>query len=263
MQGKQSTLTGVAALLFAGGLILMFAALYRDAAHGGPLLWVGLTAAGRDDRLLVCGARAPTRRRRAGHVDETNGRAIFSAHGRTAQSRSAKGDRTRARILDEAVELASVQGLGALTIGPLAERLGLSKSGLFAHFRSKEALQVETLERAAELFRAEVTEPMRAEPDRADRLRGSVRALDRLAREFRPHRRLPDPGGGGRIRRRAGAGARHRGAPVRRIAGPDPQIRARRAAATATPRRSPPPSSGSRCRISCACGCSATARRAP
>lgn len=42
MQGKQSTLTGVAALLFAGGLILLFAALYRDAAHGGPLLWVGL-----------------------------------------------------------------------------------------------------------------------------------------------------------------------------------------------------------------------------
>lgn len=81
-----------------------------------------------------------------------------------------KGDRTRARILDEAVELASVQGLGALTIGPLAERLGLSKSGLFAHFRSKEALQVETLERAAELFRADVTEPIRA-VNRADRLR--------------------------------------------------------------------------------------------
>ena len=82
----------------------------------------------------------------------------------------AKGDRTRARILDEAVGLASVQGIGALTIGPLAERLGLSKSGLFAHFRSKEALQVETLERAAELFRADVTEPLRAEPDRAKRL---------------------------------------------------------------------------------------------
>jgi AcrR family transcriptional regulator len=81
-----------------------------------------------------------------------------------------KGDRTRARILDEAVELASVQGLGALTIGPLAERLGLSKSGLFAHFRSKEALQVETLERAAELFRADVTEPIRAVADRAERL---------------------------------------------------------------------------------------------
>ena len=83
----------------------------------------------------------------------------------------AKGDRTRSRILDEAVDLASVQGIGALTIGPLAERLGLSKSGLFAHFRSKEALQVETLDRAAELFRADVTEPVRAEPDRAERLR--------------------------------------------------------------------------------------------
>jgi AcrR family transcriptional regulator len=82
----------------------------------------------------------------------------------------AKGDRTRARILDAAVELASVNGLGALTIGPLAERLGLSKSGLFAHFRSKEALQVETLDRAAERFRVLVTEPVRAEPDKAARL---------------------------------------------------------------------------------------------
>src|SRR5215213_1269244 len=82
----------------------------------------------------------------------------------------AKGDRSRARILDAAVELASVQGLGSLTIGPLADRLGLSKSGLFAHFRSKEALQVETLERAAELFREAVIVPVRAEPDRGKRL---------------------------------------------------------------------------------------------
>jgi AcrR family transcriptional regulator len=88
-----------------------------------------------------------------------------------AKADLAKGDRTRARILDEAVELASVQGLGSLTIGPLAERLGLSKSGLFAHFRSKEMLQVETLQRAAELFRVEVTEPIRLVPERADRLR--------------------------------------------------------------------------------------------
>jgi AcrR family transcriptional regulator len=83
----------------------------------------------------------------------------------------AKGDRTRARILDEAVELASVQGIGALTIGPLAERLGLSKSGLFAHFSSKEALQLETLQRASERFRADVTEPLRVLPDRRLRLR--------------------------------------------------------------------------------------------
>src|ERR1700752_4182516 len=83
----------------------------------------------------------------------------------------AKGDRTRARILDEAVDLASVQGLGGLTIGPLAERLGLSKSGLFAHFQSKEALQLETLDRAAERFRAEGTEPLRALENRSARLR--------------------------------------------------------------------------------------------
>jgi AcrR family transcriptional regulator len=83
----------------------------------------------------------------------------------------AKGDRTRSRILDEAVELASVQGLGGLTIGPLAERLGLSKSGLFAHFRSKEALQVETLERVATLFSQAVSDKVRAEPDRSKRLR--------------------------------------------------------------------------------------------
>jgi AcrR family transcriptional regulator len=83
----------------------------------------------------------------------------------------AKGDRTRARILDEAMDLASVQGLGGLTIGPLAERLGLSKSGLFAHFESKEALQLETLDRAAALFRRDVTEPLRAIADRSARLR--------------------------------------------------------------------------------------------
>src|SRR2546423_1367127 len=82
----------------------------------------------------------------------------------------AKGDRTRSRILDEAVDLASVQGLGGLTIGPLAERLGLSKSGLFAHFESKEALQIETLDRAAVLFRQDVTEPLRA-VNRSERLR--------------------------------------------------------------------------------------------
>ena len=59
-----------------------------------------------------------------------------------------------------------MQGLGALTIGPLAERLGLSKSGLFAHFRSKEALQVETLERAADAVsrRRSATDPRRAGP---------------------------------------------------------------------------------------------------
>jgi AcrR family transcriptional regulator len=60
-----------------------------------------------------------------------------------------KGGRTRSRILDEAASLASVGGIGSVTLGHLAERLGMSKSGLFAHFDSKEALQVEILDRAA------------------------------------------------------------------------------------------------------------------
>src|ERR1043166_6259280 len=88
---------------------------------------------------------------------KTNDRAISSS-----MTDFAKGERTRARILDEAVGLVSVQGIGALTIGPLAERLGLSKSGLFAHFPSREALQVETLDRAAGRFRVLVPAPVRA-----------------------------------------------------------------------------------------------------
>jgi AcrR family transcriptional regulator len=60
-----------------------------------------------------------------------------------------KGDDTRARILDEALRLASRDGLEGLTIGILATALGLSKSGLFAHFGSKEALQIAVLEHAS------------------------------------------------------------------------------------------------------------------
>lgn len=83
---------------------------------------------------------------------------------------SSKGDRTRDRILDAAATVASVGGVNSVTIGPLAESLGMSKSGLFAHFRSKEALQVETLDRSAERFERAVMDPVRAEPDKSKRL---------------------------------------------------------------------------------------------
>lgn len=82
-----------------------------------------------------------------------------------------KGERTRVRILDEAVGVASEGGVGAVTLGPLAERLGMSKSGLFAHFKSKEALQVEVLKRAAERFTEIVIAPIREEKDKPKRLR--------------------------------------------------------------------------------------------
>ncbi|HEX9308004.1 MAG TPA: helix-turn-helix domain-containing protein, partial [Anaeromyxobacter sp.] len=63
-----------------------------------------------------------------------------------------KGEETRGAILERAIQLASEVGLEGLTIGRLASALDLSKSGLFAHFSSKEGLQVATLDRAAELF---------------------------------------------------------------------------------------------------------------
>lgn len=79
--------------------------------------------------------------------------------------RRVKGRRTRESILATAVHLASVEGLEGLTIGRLAAELGMSKSGLFAHFGSKEELQLATLDAARDIFIAEVVAPAReAEP---------------------------------------------------------------------------------------------------
>ena len=73
--------------------------------------------------------------------------------------RQARGLRTREAILARAVDIASVHGLDGLTVGSLAEALGMSKSGLFAHFGSKEELQLATVEEAREIFIAKVTRP--------------------------------------------------------------------------------------------------------
>jgi AcrR family transcriptional regulator len=70
-----------------------------------------------------------------------------------------KGEETRLAILDRAVDVARVVGLGGLTIGTLAERTQLSKSGLFGHFRSKEALQLAVLEHGRADFEADVVRP--------------------------------------------------------------------------------------------------------
>jgi AcrR family transcriptional regulator len=92
-----------------------------------------------------------------------------------------KGTATRASILDRAVDLASAEGLEGLTIGGLATELRMSKSGLFAHFGSKQELQLATIAAAAERFRAAVIEPALELPDGAPRLRAmSERYLDRL-----------------------------------------------------------------------------------
>jgi AcrR family transcriptional regulator len=82
-----------------------------------------------------------------------------------------KGELTRQAILERAVALASANGLEGLTIGKLATTLGLSKSGLFAHFQSKEALEVQVLEAAAARFVDIVVKPALAAPRGEPRLR--------------------------------------------------------------------------------------------
>jgi AcrR family transcriptional regulator len=76
-----------------------------------------------------------------------------------AIGRKAQGERTRQVILEAAVDLASAEGLEGLTIGRLATALSMSKSGLFAHFGSKEDLQLATIEAARAVFIREVIRP--------------------------------------------------------------------------------------------------------
>ncbi len=73
--------------------------------------------------------------------------------------RRSDGEATHAAILAAAMRLASVEGLASLTIGRLARELGVSKSGVFAHFRSKQRLQLETIAAAGEVFEREVLRP--------------------------------------------------------------------------------------------------------
>ena len=74
-------------------------------------------------------------------------------------ARKAQGEGTRKAILEAAVHIASAEGLEGLTIGRLATELSMSKSGLFAHFGSKEDLQVATVEAARTIFIREVIQP--------------------------------------------------------------------------------------------------------
>jgi AcrR family transcriptional regulator len=71
----------------------------------------------------------------------------------------ADGERTREAIVREAVSLATLDGLEGLSIGHLAGALGMSKSGVYAHFGSKQELQLATVDEAARIFYAEVIEP--------------------------------------------------------------------------------------------------------
>jgi len=96
-----------------------------------------------------------------------------------------KGERTRDAVIAAALEFASRVGLEGLTIGALAERIGMSKSGLIAHFGSREDLQLAVLDRYATEFIDEVLRPSLAAPRGMPRLEVMLeRWLGRLAREL-------------------------------------------------------------------------------
>jgi AcrR family transcriptional regulator len=82
-----------------------------------------------------------------------------SASDRPPRRRRSDGERSRAAILREAARLATVEGLDGLSLGRLADAVGMSKSGLFAHFGSKEELQLATVEAASAIFEELVIEP--------------------------------------------------------------------------------------------------------
>ena len=85
--------------------------------------------------------------------------------------RMSKGEQTRERIVEHAWRLASRDGLAGLSIGKLAGDLGLSKSGLFAHFGSKDELEVEVLRASADRFTDQVMRPAFTAPRGVARLR--------------------------------------------------------------------------------------------
>lgn len=100
------------------------------------------------------------------------------------------GIRTRKAILSEAVSLATVAGLEGLSIGELAKALGISKSGLYAHFGSKEGLQLATIDEAERIFNLEVIDPASDVPEA-----GLPRLLAVCDRYFEHLRRHTFPGG--------------------------------------------------------------------
>lgn len=86
-----------------------------------------------------------------------------------------KGQQTRAAILDAALSLASQMGIEGLSIGALAEVTGMSKSGVFAHFGSREELQISVIREYHERFEIEVFHPAIAQPRGLPRLRALVK----------------------------------------------------------------------------------------
>ena len=99
----------------------------------------------------------------------------------------ADGIKSRRNILNAAASLATTEGLDGLSIGSLAEHIGMSKSGLYAHFGSKEELQLATIETAGAIFVAVIIEPTLLIDDPLERIRALCsRFLDHVERRVFP-----------------------------------------------------------------------------
>ena len=108
---------------------------------------------------------------------------------RRERRRRSDGERSRETILYAAAQLATVEGIDGLSIGRLADAIGMSKSGLFAHFGSKEELQLATVEKAWEVYDGDVVSPAMTEPD-------GLRRVEALGERFLSHvEREVFPGG--------------------------------------------------------------------
>jgi AcrR family transcriptional regulator len=102
-------------------------------------------------------------------------------------SRHSKGQDSRATILLAAAKLATTKGLSGLSLGDLAAEVGMSKSGLYAHFKSKEELELATIETAAAIFDSEVLQPAMRTHAGAERLKALVSSfLSHLERKVFP-----------------------------------------------------------------------------
>jgi AcrR family transcriptional regulator len=100
---------------------------------------------------------------------------------RPPRRRRSDGERSRAAILHEAARLATVDGLDGLSLARLADAVGMSKSGLFAHFASKEDLQLATVEAASTIYEEQVIEPAGTTAAGVPRLRAYIeRFLDHI-----------------------------------------------------------------------------------
>src|SRR5262249_15142074 len=104
-------------------------------------------------------------------MNQEKNKIVESPTAANARKPRADGMVSRSVILNAAARLATTRGLEGLSIGELAQHIGMSKSGLYAHFKSKEELELATVETAAEIFETEVL----------DKVPESVRGLARVA----------------------------------------------------------------------------------